>query len=170
VRAAEHMPSGYRPPAPQLPEPGSRAGLPPLVLLAMIRAESRWPDRAADVEAALAWEPPISTPRPLIEIPRHEIVAGIGAWSRKLDAERLARRAAAGTASEAPEKTRTEPAGEQNDPAPYDDAPSLVTDKDGPQNVSAHCQVCGGEFRARRRDAKACSPKCRQRASRRAAA
>jgi hypothetical protein len=155
-------PANHRPPLPQLPDPGSRAGLPPLVLLAVCRADPRWQDRAEAVTAALAWEPPISTPRPLIEIPRHEILAGIGAWSRQLTAERLA--------------LKSTPLQARQSVVEWGEA-SPTGEKEGELSVTAPepaaaaiCEVCGQEFQARRNDAKLCSAKCRKRSSRRAAA
>jgi hypothetical protein len=119
-----HLPRNSRPSA-DLPH----YGMPPLVLLAACRADPRWPERAAAVEDALAFEPPCPAgqPVPIWQMPRHEAIARIGAYGRWLEARRLeakvARREAdRGGADKIDAGPPAEAAGERSDPPPHSDA------------------------------------------------
>ncbi len=149
-------------------------GLPPLVLLAACRADPRWHERAEAVEEALAWEPPISVPVPLAEIPAAEAASRVGAYSRWLEAKRRAgrqsaERQVAATQSEVAEGLAGAPPGTQHTGTlPENAAAEGPAEPAGEQSGAGTCSDAPGRSGTGRRKAlsgarsAACKPPRRQ--------
>jgi hypothetical protein len=108
---------------------------------------------------------PISTPRPLVDIPRSEVAAGIGAYGLWVDAKRRAEKAGP---TENPADPLSLPAGTPENvggtAAGVPSEPDSLT-----RTRLALCDGCGSQFPAARATRRFCSQRCQKR-ERRAAA